>query len=124
MILSLLLSLSFAHACDYKMGIVPGTNGHEATLRNVTLPKRDAQIICLDVPNVKPFNGFIAFNSINLGNASCSSVKMVVTNPNGEKLEKSIGSQPGTIGKYMPGPWKIRVKLKSGCDKYTFGANW
>lgn len=111
-----------AMGCDYKM--VVNSSKLEAVLKNITIPLKDAQIVCLDVPVVKPTNGFIEFNSTNLGNASCSDLKMIVIDPDKMKLEKSFGSQPGTIGKYKAGRWKMKLKLRSGCSKYNFGAKW
>lgn len=120
----LLCSMNAFAVCDYKMLIDSKSANHEANLRNVTLPLRDGQLVCIDVPVVKPANGLMEINSTNLGNASCSSVKMTVTAPDGTKLEKSGGPQPGTVGRYMPGRWKMRLKLKYGCNRYNFGARW
>lgn len=113
---------SFAIGCDYKMLV--NNNKHEAALNNVTLPLREGVKVCLEVPLVKPSNGLIEWQSVNLGNSSCSSLKMVVRDPKGNELQKSTGSQPGSVGVYQSGSWKMRLKLKSGCNRYNFSARW
>lgn len=83
-----------------------------------------AQKFCLDVP--KDATGhFVELGSINLGNASCSDVRMTV-NPPGVKLPKlkSQGSQPGAIGSFKKGRWVVKLLLKDGCSKYSLVARW
>lgn len=114
--------------CDGKY-VIDQSSKLEARVGFVALQVKEPMVYCLDLPVVPPEkmagkNPYIEFNSINLGNAQCSDLKMVVTNPQGVKLAKSRGSQPGTVGKYLGGRWHVRLVLKDGCTKYTLGAKW
>lgn len=114
--------------CDGKY-VINQSSKLEARVGFVALQIKEPVIYCLDLPVVPPEkmvgkNPIIEFNSINLGNAQCSNLRMVVTNPQGVKLEKSNGSQPGTVGKYLGGRWHVKLVLKEGCTKYTLGARW
>lgn len=94
------------------------------------------QKFCLKLPAVDvnaPHNlrsaRFIEFGTINLGNASCSGVKMKV-NPPG-KLPKTLKSEPGAqspapgmTATYKAGMWVITYELNWGCNKYRAFAQW
>lgn len=94
----------------------------EANVSYLVLEPNVMQKFCLDIP--KDSTGrFIELGSINLGNAQCSDVRMKVISPDGSKY-RGRGSQPGTIGKFLPGRWVVRLTLKEGCTKYSLNAKW
>lgn len=97
---------------------------HEAKVSYLVLEKNVPQKFCLTIPKGEKAK-FIEFNSVNLGNASCSDVRMTV-NPPGTSMKKltSQGSQPGVIGAYKAGKWVVKLVLKDGCTKYSLGARW
>jgi hypothetical protein len=96
----------------------------EANVSYLELPKDIGQKFCLDMPHGEKAK-FVEISTVNLGNASCSDVRMTV-NPPGVDLPKlkSKGSQPGTIGVYKGGRWVVKLILKDGCNKYKMYARW
>lgn len=96
----------------------------EARIEYLELEVGKPQKFCLQMP-ADTKGMFIEFSSINLGNASCSDVRMTVNPPGvvGDKL-KSMGSQPGVIGNWKKGKWVVKLVLKEGCNKYSLGARW
>lgn len=97
----------------------------EARVDYLELKKGVPQKFCLKIPKSAAHNIFVEFNSVNLGNASCSDLKMTV-NPPGVVMDKgvSFGSQPGVVMPYKSGLWVVRLLLRDGCNKYTLGARW
>lgn len=80
---------------------------------------------CFDIQqsDYRP-GGFIEFQSVNLGNAQCSSTSTVLISPSGKRSESCCGSQPGGGGVSESGRWEVQFTLLEGCNRYTFVARY
>jgi hypothetical protein len=113
--------------------VAPRFNCQDGTFRKVapnqldfgptTLQEGVDTYLCFDVPE-NTGRSFIEINSTNLSNASCSSVDIRVTGPNGATCS-GVGTQPGcSAAPLTPGRWSAVYRLNWGCDRYRFTVRW
>lgn len=103
--------------CDDGM-MIKKSAGAEWTLGDRTFEVGRTYHFCVDLPaqvDGKPM--FVELQSVNLGNASCGSLAVVLTAPSG-KFCDSIGAQPGCGASYEQGRWSLTATLEWGCDRY------
>lgn len=112
------LLLNQAIACNE----LPHKTPTEARANQVTFTIGTPIKYCLTLPQPKK-SSLIEFKTVNLGNTSCGSLKMVVISPDKVKY-KSTGSQPGVAAFYQPGVWRMKYTLKEGCNLYDLIATW
>lgn len=99
----------------------PGPIRCDTGLGVKTLTVGDPVYMCFTVNDSQ--KGVTVFvDSINLGNASCGSVRMETTTVSGHKVY-STGAQPGTVWFREVGKWSVKVTLEYGCASYKFLAH-
>lgn len=78
----------------------------------------EEKMLCFDAGPKRPW---VEVNSINLKDASCSTLAMHLAAPSGATSD-DIGAQPGSILPWEPGQFFLWTKLVWGCNRYTFTA--
>lgn len=122
-ILGILLASITTFACPDGNWSVNPKDPRQFSKTNMTFELNVPYSYCVKIPQVTNPHPFIEWKVVNKGNSSCSNLKMVVIDPNGKKY-KSFGSQPGLAMLSMPGLYKVKFKLKSGCKVYDASVNF
>lgn len=102
------------YACDRYVE----SYGTYARIRNLTLEKGELYTICFEQPPSTPYFPFFEISLVNLGDASCSDVRMRAISPDGQHIASDFGPSPGLRPDNMAGAWKVQLTLVEGCNKY------
>lgn len=104
----------------YKTGV---TGPNQLTINKFRIQKKNTvYTLCADIPDASAM--FLDLSTVNEAKLSCSNVYIQLISPSGAVYE-SNGSQPGTIGSFEPGQWKLKVNMVEGyCYSYTFNLVW
>jgi len=87
-------------------------------LKNITVQYGTPQYYCVDLPGEGSIP-FFELYTINLGNASCSDLRMVVTDPSG-RVWTDNGPAPGVRPFREAGRWQMKLSQDEGCNRYDF----